>query len=46
MNTNLAHSIVEDLQKDYPREGCGVILNKRGKLQCLYIPRIILQILP
>ena len=36
MNTNLAHSIVEDLQKDYPREGCGVILNKRGKLQWIY----------
>ena len=38
--TNLAVSIVEDLNMDYPVEGCGVLLNKRGKLEWIHCTNV------
>ncbi len=40
IDNKLLLQIATDLQKDYPREGCGILLNKRGSLHWIYCTNI------
>mgnify|MGYP003115042671 CR=1 FL=1 len=40
IDNKLILEIATDLQRDYPREGCGLLVNKRGKLKWVYCDNV------